>query len=657
MIRFFTSLLAITLLAAACSSGNAADASATPASSPATPAESAATGLAHTPAIAGPLGDAIASPPAAGAAPAKEPLRLRPISTHNGSWQFQTVARSGGVRASQLAQDLELGDRWQLFAWNTASQQWVAHSPTANPDATLPAGATVTYRGPQAPPTALATAGLGHPATTTLKQGWNIFTPDPAADGLTSGDFTRTPDGDSAVIFDSRLTDCGRRAGILIIYTFDQADSRSQNGFRIALPCHPELQRQTGIPAIETIDQNDALYVWFNSTTPAELAFRDGRYTLQPTTEACLAGIKYQLPEPYILDITGNVGLTSLPACLGQLTDLTNLVIQNNPGLVSLPDSICQLTNLTGLHISSVNGPAALPACLGQLINLTQLALISNAGLTTLPDSICQLTNLNRLQLGSNGSVTALPACLGQLTSLETLFIAHHHDLTALPDSICQLTNLTVLDIDDNPGLTALPACLGQLANLSELAIGRNAALTALPDSLGQLTNLTGLFIYDNASLTALPDSLSQLTNLTSLRIAWDSAVDIFAGFANCTGMLANITYLEIFNSGAGVTALPDCLGQLTDLTTLAIQNNPGLTSVPASICQLTNLTTLIIQVNDSLSSVPDCLGQLTNLEELLITANSALTSLPANLCQLTKPHNLQIGNNGPAAPVCGDDF
>ena len=50
------------------------------------------------------------------------------------------------------------------------------------------------------------------------------------------------------MIFDSRLTDCGRQAGILIIYTFNQTDSRSRNGFRIALPCHPELRRQTGIP-------------------------------------------------------------------------------------------------------------------------------------------------------------------------------------------------------------------------------------------------------------------------------------------------------------------------------------------------------------------------------------------------------------------------
>ena len=184
MFRFFTSLLAITLLAAACSSsgGNTTDASATPpASSPVTPATSE---LAAT---------AAASPSAAGAAPAKEPLRLRPISTHNGSWQFQTVSRTGGVRASQLAQALELGDRWRLFAWNTASQRWVAHSPTANPNATLPTGTTVTYHGTKTAPTALAAAGLGHPATTTLKQGWNIFTPDPAAAGLASGDFTPHP--------------------------------------------------------------------------------------------------------------------------------------------------------------------------------------------------------------------------------------------------------------------------------------------------------------------------------------------------------------------------------------------------------------------------------------------------------------------------------
>ena len=113
----------------------------------------------------------------------------------------------------------------------------------------------------------------------TLRRGWNIFTPAPDAIGLEAGDFTRTSAGNSAVIFDPRLIGCANLAGVLVIYTYDQSDTGAANGFRIALPCHPQVQADAGIPAIESIDSNDTIYAWFNSTTPATLAFRNGRYT------------------------------------------------------------------------------------------------------------------------------------------------------------------------------------------------------------------------------------------------------------------------------------------------------------------------------------------------------------------------------------------
>ena len=125
----------------------------------------------------------------------------------------------------------------------------------------------------------LAAAGLGRTSTLTLNPGWNIFAPAEAAVGLTTSDFQRTANGGSAVFFDTRLIDCDRVAGVLVIYTYDQLDARAQNGFRVALPCHPQLQRTTGIPAITSIDSNDTIYAWFNSTTPVTLTFRDGRYT------------------------------------------------------------------------------------------------------------------------------------------------------------------------------------------------------------------------------------------------------------------------------------------------------------------------------------------------------------------------------------------
>ena len=194
------------------------------------------------------------------------------------TWQFHVVSQTG-TRPSQIAERLGFGFGWSLFSWSNSSQRWIKHTAASGGSARLSAGTTIVFRGGDPSEAELDSAGLGRPSRVTLRQGWNIFAPAEAATGLTTSDFQRTANGGSAVFFDPRLIDCDRVAGVVVIYTYDQLDSRAQNGFRIALPCHPQLQRTTGIPAITSIDSNDTIYAWFNSTTPVTLTFRDGRYS------------------------------------------------------------------------------------------------------------------------------------------------------------------------------------------------------------------------------------------------------------------------------------------------------------------------------------------------------------------------------------------
>jgi Leucine-rich repeat (LRR) protein len=168
--------------------------------------------------------------------------------------------------------------------------------------------------------------------------------------------------------------------------------------------------------------------------------------------------------------------LSSLPAAIGQLTNLQSLYLSNNQ-LTSLPPAIGQLTNLQSLYLIN-NQLTSLPPAIGQLTNLQSLYLINNQ-LTSLPLEIGQLTNLQSLDL-SNNQLTSLPPEIDQLTNLQSLDLSNNK-LTSLPPEIAEITGLQSLDLSDNR-LTSLP---GEILKLSQVKINYgNNSLSKIPPEI-----------------------------------------------------------------------------------------------------------------------------------------------------------------------------
>ncbi|MDA3844143.1 MAG: leucine-rich repeat domain-containing protein [Candidatus Kapabacteria bacterium] len=87
----------------------------------------------------------------------------------------------------------------------------------------------------------------------------------------------------------------------------------------------------------------------------------------------------------------------------------------------------------------------------------------------------------------------------------------------------------------------------------------------------------------------------------------------------DCIGNLTNLTYLRLTNNQ--LTTLPESIGDLTSLTYLRLTNNQ-LTTLPESIGNLTNLVTLDLSKN-KLTTLPESIGNLTNLEYLYLFGNN----------------------------------
>ena len=319
------------------------------------------------------------------------------------------------------------------------------------------------------------------------------------------------------------------------------------------------------------------------------------------------------------------------------------------------------------LRHPGLNVSGTLPAAIGDLTALENLLLNNNLLVGSIPTEFGSLVNLKKLYLHGNLLFGALPSELGSLTSLTELLLTDNLLRGGIPSELGSLTNLTKLWLDDNLLSGAIPAQLGNLSNLEELHLHQNLLSGAIPAQLGNLANLRELIlsnnystrfnptlkrIFYNSGLTgSIPRELGKLGNLEKLRLD-DNALS-----GTIPAALGNLSQLEELwlEENALSGAVPTELGNLSSLTGMNLEDNQ-LTSIPASLGNLSNLEYLILG-NNLISSVPATLGNLGNLETLVLSNNRLTGALPTELGKLAPSQGgslriLYIHNPGPLGPI-----
>ena len=213
-----------------------------------------------------------------------------------------------------------------------------------------------------------------------------------------------------------------------------------------------------------------------------------------------------------------------LPAELGGLTNLQELILDSNELSGSLPSWLGNLTNLQWLSLSRNQLSGSLPSWLGNLTNLQWLWLYNNQLSGSLPSSLGNLTNLQWLWLYNNQLSGSLPSSLGNLTNLEELYLSGNEFSGSLPSWLGNLTNLEELGLSGNELSGSLPSWLGNLTNLEELYLSGNEFSGSLPSSLSNLTNLQFLNLTDT-QLCAPTDAAFQ---------RWLEGIENKYGVRNC---------------------------------------------------------------------------------------------------------------------------
>ena len=249
----------------------------------------------------------------------------------------------------------------------------------------------------------------------------------------------------------------------------------------------------SGLDCGSISSDRDILEALYNATDGPNWTNRTGWTTDRPLGE--WHGVTTDASERVIgLDLEDNNLSGPLPAELGQLDKLEELILED----------------------AGISG--AIPPELGKLGNLTVLSLGSNSLTGPIPRELGGLTSLKSLGIGGSPLTGSIPPELGNLGNLEALVLSGTDISDSIPSELGNLGNLTLLILAENNLSGAIPRELGNLAQLDALSLQDNDLSGPLPPELGNLANLEGLFLHDNPDLSGpLPATFTGLAQLTVL--------------------------------------------------------------------------------------------------------------------------------------------
>ena len=153
-----------------------------------------------------------------------------------------------------------------------------------------------------------------------------------------------------------------------------------------------------------------------------------------------------------------------IPTAIGELVNLTDLIVEHSPLDGPIPPEIGNLTNLTHLEFSNTTLTGSIPSEIGSLTNLTHLDLEVNQLTGSIPSEIGNLTNLTRLFLNNNQLTGPIPPEIGNLTNLYALHLINNQLSGEIPDNICNLniswSNDYDFSIESNQLCPPYPSCV-----------------------------------------------------------------------------------------------------------------------------------------------------------------------------------------------------
>lgn len=350
-------------------------------------------------------------------------------------------------------------------------------------------------------------------------------------------------------------------------------------------------------------------------------------------TDGCVSIFKYD-----DRGLTGN-----LPPEIGDLNNLTVLILDENNITGPIPPEIGNLSNLATLDLEQNPMSGFIPATIGNLINLEHLSLeLPQSPGGPIPPEIGNLVNLISLDIAQSNLVGTIPAEIGDLPHLTRLEV-WFNDLSGCFDDnlqkLCDQLIVARIDQGNNFDSTWEDFCSQGMGTCTSCTVS---------DSLNLLTVFANLQ-YQNYDITQALESWDGIT-LNENGCISSIILGNFSGGGFISPEIGNFGSLEILhlteNSITGT--IPPEIGNLSNLEVLILDENNLTGPIPPSISNLINLVILRLDGNELSGSIPSSLANLSNLNLIDLSRNllegcydEALTSLCDVASSISYSNNL----------------
>ncbi|MEE9371759.1 MAG: T9SS type A sorting domain-containing protein [Saprospiraceae bacterium] len=164
----------------------------------------------------------------------------------------------------------------------------------------------------------------------------------------------------------------------------------------------------------------------------------------------------------------------SIPASMGNLSELTFLDLAKNQIQGALPSELAAMSKLTFLRLAENKITGKIPATFGKMTRLWDLRLNNNKLTGSIPSQLGRLDNLFNLYLSYNELEGKIPPEIGALGNIFQLSLQNNMLSGCIPESFINLCS-SKIDLSENP-------CLSHDADITRFCSDEECDLTDMKD-------------------------------------------------------------------------------------------------------------------------------------------------------------------------------